>query len=265
MPSEDAKGAGAAAASAAQRARDEDEDGMSLGSILKDRKNKALNAAPASSSKPRPKAGGSNDGSDKRKGPLKPGSAPASGPGSRGVKVKKEEKVEEDDDDDDKPISRRLGGVKKEEKVEEDDDDDDKPITRKLASVKVDKRDPLRIFYESLYKQIPRSEMAQFWMMESGLLPKDEAKKVFDKKQRKSQAQKLSSPAKSAVSVQRSSQTVSIKKKDLSFSVSSKKKTTDVKVLSKQSKKRKDEDTSCGEDSDDDFVISRTKKQRTAN
>ncbi|XP_010061070.2 protein IWS1 homolog A [Eucalyptus grandis] len=313
MPSEDAKAA-ATVAAAAQLARDEDEDGMSLGSMLKDRKNRALNAAPASSSKPRPKAAGgySGDGPDKKKG--------VSGPGFRAVKLKKEEKVEEDDDDDDKPISRKLSSLKREEKVkEEDDDDDDKPITRKLANVKVDKevnvkkkvkqedvktvkvevkrkrsvvvskvetgkkrekkvydlpgqkrdppeeRDPLRIFYESLHKQVPRSEMAQFWMMESGLLPKDEAKKVFEKKQRKGQAPKHSSPAKSAISVQRSSQTMSIKKKDLSSSVYSKKKTTDVKVLSKQPKKPKDEDSSCGEDSDDDFVISKTKRQRTGN
>lgn len=114
MPSEDAK-------TAAQSMKDEDEDGMSLGSILKDRKNKALNASLASSSKPRPKevkvkkeeAGGSNDGSDRKKH-MKSGSVSgsASGPGSRVVKVKKEEKVEEDDDDDDKPISRKMASVK---------------------------------------------------------------------------------------------------------------------------------------------------------
>lgn len=115
------------------------------------------------------------------------------------------------------------------------------------------------IFYVQFYE---KDNSGHCRMMESGLLPKEEAKKVFEKKQRKSQAQKLSSPAKSTVSVKRSSQTVSIKKKDLSSSVSSKKKTTDVKVLSKQPKKRKDEDS---EDSDDDFVISRTKRQRVGN
>ncbi|XP_030446814.1 uncharacterized protein LOC115669819 [Syzygium oleosum] len=296
MPPQDA------AAAAAAAAKDEDEDGMSLGSILKDRKSKALNAALAASPRPRPRevkakkeeAGGSNDGSDKKKGPQKSGSVSASvsGPGSRVVKVKKEEKVEEDDDDDDKPISRKLASVKlgKEvnvkKKVKQEDVKTVKVEVKRKKSTAVSKvepgkkrekkvydlpgqkrdppeeRDPLRIFYESLHQQIPRSEMAQFWMMESGLLPKEEAKKVFEKKQRKSQGQKLSSPAKSAVSVKRSSQTVSIKKKDLSSSVSSKKKTTDVKVLSKQPKKRKDEDS---EDSDDDFVISRTKRQRVGN
>ncbi|XP_030527366.1 protein IWS1 homolog A [Rhodamnia argentea] len=297
MPSEDAK----TAATATQSVKDEDEDGMSLGSILKDRKNKALNASLASSSKPRPKevkvqkeeAGGSNDGSDKKK-PLKSGSVSASGPGSRVVKVKKAEKVEEDDDDD-KPISRKLASVKLDKEVNvkkkvkqeniktvkvelkrKKSTGGSKQETPKKREKKVydlpgqkrdppEERDPLRIFYESLHKQIPRSEMAQFWMMESGLLPREEAKKAFDKKQRKSQAQKLSSPAKSAVSVQRSSQTMSIKKKDLSSSLSSKKKTADVKVLSKQPKRRKDEDRSSGNDSDDDFVISRTKKPRTAN
>ncbi|GAQ82473.1 hypothetical protein KFL_001120170 [Klebsormidium nitens] len=45
-------------------------------------------------------------------------------------------------------------------------------------------RDPLRVFYESLYNQRPESEMAQFWMMEHGLLDEDLAQKVFEKKQK---------------------------------------------------------------------------------
>ncbi|WJX16520.1 non-specific serine/threonine protein kinase [Trifolium repens] len=48
-----------------------------------------------------------------------------------------------------------------------------------------EERDPLRIFYESLSKQIPTSEMAEFWLMEHGMLSPERAKKAFEKKQRK--------------------------------------------------------------------------------
>ncbi|XAR70855.1 hypothetical protein NMG60_11027888 [Bertholletia excelsa] len=46
-----------------------------------------------------------------------------------------------------------------------------------------EERDPLRLFYESLWKQIPSSEMAEFWMMEHGLLSPGRAKKAYEKKQ----------------------------------------------------------------------------------
>lgn len=48
-----------------------------------------------------------------------------------------------------------------------------------------EERDPLRIFYETLYEQRPTSEMAEFWMMEHGLLSPEKAKKAFNKKQKK--------------------------------------------------------------------------------
>ncbi|XP_073103177.1 uncharacterized protein [Elaeis guineensis] len=41
-----------------------------------------------------------------------------------------------------------------------------------------DERDPLRIFFETLYRQLPDNELAATWMMEWGLLPPDEAKMV---------------------------------------------------------------------------------------
>eukprot|EP00252_Welwitschia_mirabilis_P016357 TRINITY_DN36085_c0_g1_i1.p1 TRINITY_DN36085_c0_g1~~TRINITY_DN36085_c0_g1_i1.p1 ORF type:complete len:180 (+),score=41.23 TRINITY_DN36085_c0_g1_i1:204-743(+) len=50
-----------------------------------------------------------------------------------------------------------------------------------------EERDPLRMFYESLYRQIPNSEMATNWMMEHGLLPYEKAKKAFERKQKKQQ------------------------------------------------------------------------------
>ncbi|KAK1372520.1 Ubiquitin carboxyl-terminal hydrolase FAF [Heracleum sosnowskyi] len=69
-----------------------------------------------------------------------------------------------------------------------------------LAGQKYDppeEREPLRIFYESLSKQIPSSEMAEFWMMEHGLLSPDKAKKAYEKKQRKQKQLRLGTPIKS--------------------------------------------------------------------
>ncbi|XP_026448876.1 uncharacterized protein LOC113349165 [Papaver somniferum] len=59
-----------------------------------------------------------------------------------------------------------------------------------LAGQKYDppeEREPLRIFYESLSKQIPSSEMAEFWMMEHGLLSPERAKKAYARKQKRQQ------------------------------------------------------------------------------
>ncbi|KAL3586913.1 hypothetical protein D5086_013780 [Populus alba] len=60
-----------------------------------------------------------------------------------------------------------------------------------------EEREPLRIFYESLSKQIPTSEMAEFWMMEHGLLSLERAKKAHERKQRKQKMQRLGTPIKS--------------------------------------------------------------------
>lgn len=60
-----------------------------------------------------------------------------------------------------------------------------------------EEREPLRIFYESLSKQIPSSEMAEFWLMEHGLLSPDRAKKAFEKKQKKQKQLRLGTPIKS--------------------------------------------------------------------
>ncbi|MED6170706.1 hypothetical protein PIB30_033558 [Stylosanthes scabra] len=59
-----------------------------------------------------------------------------------------------------------------------------------------EQKEPLRIFYESLSKQIPTSEMAEFWLMEHGLLSPDRAKKAFEKKQRKQKEQRTGTPIK---------------------------------------------------------------------
>ncbi|KAK6912741.1 hypothetical protein RJ641_022342 [Dillenia turbinata] len=60
-----------------------------------------------------------------------------------------------------------------------------------------EEREPLRIFYESLSKQIPTSEMAEFWLMEHGLLSPERAKKAYEKKQRKQKQLRMGIPIKS--------------------------------------------------------------------
>ncbi|PIN10541.1 hypothetical protein CDL12_16868 [Handroanthus impetiginosus] len=60
-----------------------------------------------------------------------------------------------------------------------------------------EEREPLRLFYESLSKQIPSSEMAEFWLMEHGLLSPERAKKAYEKKQRKQKVLRTGTPVKS--------------------------------------------------------------------
>ncbi|KAK9043955.1 hypothetical protein V6N11_072278 [Hibiscus sabdariffa] len=59
-----------------------------------------------------------------------------------------------------------------------------------------EEREPLRIFYESLSKQIPTSEMAEFWMMEHGLLSPEKARKAYEKKQRRQKQLRAGTPIK---------------------------------------------------------------------
>lgn len=59
-----------------------------------------------------------------------------------------------------------------------------------------EEREPLRIFYESLSKQIPTSEMAEFWMMEHGLLSPERAKKAYERKQRRQKEIRTGTPIK---------------------------------------------------------------------
>ncbi|KAB2077424.1 hypothetical protein E1A91_A06G100100v1 [Gossypium mustelinum] len=60
-----------------------------------------------------------------------------------------------------------------------------------------EEREPLRIFYESLLKQIPTSEMAEFWMMEHGLLSPEKSRKAYEKKQRRQKQLRTGTPIKS--------------------------------------------------------------------
>ncbi|KAG2625241.1 double-strand break repair protein MRE11-like [Panicum virgatum] len=59
-----------------------------------------------------------------------------------------------------------------------------------------EEREPLRIFYESLSKQIPSSEMAEFWLMEHGLLSPERAKKAYERKQKRQQQVRMGTPIK---------------------------------------------------------------------
>ncbi|XP_031495352.1 uncharacterized protein LOC116260945 isoform X2 [Nymphaea colorata] len=101
-------------------------------------------------------------------------------------------------------------------------------------------RDPLRVFYETLHEQVLTSEMAAVWMMERGLLPEEEAKKVYERKLEKGAQQNIGTPIK-AVTVKKSGNNI---EKEIYASDT---------VLKTSSKKRKS-DTS---DSDDDFVMSK--------
>ncbi|CAJ1973215.1 unnamed protein product [Sphenostylis stenocarpa] len=154
--------------------------------------------------------------------------------------------------------------VKKELKVKKEIDDE-LPLARRTSN---SKKDPLRIFYESLYAQVPHSEMSQIWLMESGLLPKEVARRVFEKKQKKF-PHKLSSPVKAVAGGKSGTKSVSVtvKKKSPTSSVSPlKKKTTN--STSKQSNKRKSKALSSEEDedtdSDDEVILSVAKRRKLA-
>ncbi|CAA2960079.1 Hypothetical predicted protein [Olea europaea subsp. europaea] len=78
-----------------------------------------------------------------------------------------------------------------------------------------EEREPLSIFYESLSKQIPSSEMAEFWLMEHGMLSPERARKAFEKKQRKQKQLRMGTPIKSSTTPPSSSSKPAISKKPL--------------------------------------------------
>ncbi|KAK9136468.1 hypothetical protein Syun_015798 [Stephania yunnanensis] len=164
----------------------------------------------------------------------------------KSAKVKKEEYSDEEDDEPVNKKSSKKGEkdvkVKKKMKKKEEESGVAKKREKKVFDLPGQKRDPpeerdpLRIFYESLYQQVPTSEMAAFWMMESGLLPLEVAKKVYEKKQKKNQQLKLRSPIKAVSSVTKTSRTVTVKKTTSSQGSSVKSKITQSKTTVKQSK-----------------------------
>ncbi|KAJ7297248.1 hypothetical protein O6H91_Y070400 [Diphasiastrum complanatum] len=108
-----------------------------------------------------------------------------------------------------------------------------------------EERDPLRIFYQSLHEQIPTSEMAELWMMEHGLLPKDRAKKAYERKLKRQQQQKLGTPTKPSPSAKQSMRKV---EKDVISNGKSK------TVVTKVFKVNRDDH------SDDEFLLQPKKK-----
>ncbi|KAL5232479.1 hypothetical protein ABZP36_031255 [Zizania latifolia] len=96
-------------------------------------------------------------------------------------------------------------------------------------------REPLRIFYESLSKQIPSSEMAEFWLMEHGLLSPERAKKAYERKQKRQQQIRSGTPIKPSL------------KKD---KPESSKKSSAYNSADSKAKKRADHS-----DDDDDFIV----------
>lgn len=257
---------------------DESDDGMSLGALLQEKRKKFLNVGSKLLSKPKKEEPQGVDGLGK---PPKIDSGSA----SKGTKVKKEERFNSFDDDfEEKPgkkssAAKRDMELKKKKKVKEEEKsksskEESESLKKERKEKKVydlpgqkrdppEERDPLRIFYETLHKQLPNSEMAQFWMMESGLLSKEEAKKVFEKKQKKAPLQKLSSPGKTVSAVKSVMKTAIVKKTVQSSPVSSNKTTkVDSKVVTKLLKKRKSKDESSEDESDDEFIISQSIKKK---
>ncbi|KAH9759086.1 nucleolin [Citrus sinensis] len=254
MPSDDAKAV-------------KKEDEKSLSCMLESRKKKPTNGKVK---KLEPK---DEDDDDDFQKPLKNAASRS--------KVKKENNAIDDDDDDHKPISlknyststkadskevkkKKIKGEEKKSEAQQNG----KKKERKVFDLPGQKReppeerDPLRIFYETLYKQVPHSEMAQLWMMESGLLSFDEAKKVFERKQTKN---KFSSPIKAISAVERNTESVTVKEKPPFSPVSlNRRSTTESKVAAKQSRKRKVDDGSSEDDSDDDFSVKKVVKKPKA-
>ncbi|KAJ4967021.1 hypothetical protein NE237_018870 [Protea cynaroides] len=158
-------------------------------------------------------------------------------------------------------------GPEQEEEEEEEGEVYDLPGQKRHPP---DERDPLRIFYETLYQRLPGSEMAALWMMESGLLPLEEAKKVYKKKQ------KLKSPIKAVASLKRSVDSVTVEKAkakhhdhSLSSPALSVKKSVVVESKSvskcKESSKRKSRDgdgDTWENERDDDFHLAKKKTKK---
>ncbi|XP_075517060.1 uncharacterized protein LOC142551618 isoform X2 [Primulina tabacum] len=103
-----------------------------------------------------------------------------------------------------------------------------------------EERDPLRIFYETLYKQVPTSDMASIWkerMMEFWSTSKGGGKEGFREKTETGTATKAWYPNKTVV-VKKKAESVTVVKKSAGSPVSvQKKKTSSSKVVMKQSKK----------------------------
>ncbi|CAH9106287.1 unnamed protein product [Cuscuta epithymum] len=107
-----------------------------------------------------------------------------------------------------------------------------------------EEREPLRLFYESLSRQIPSSEMAEFWLMEHGLLSPERAKKAFEKKQRKQKQLRTGTPVKSPL---------------LPLSIGNSKET---QLVPKNGEIKGKQQIKYDSDDDDDFILSPKRRKR---
>ncbi|CAN1163330.1 hypothetical protein LINPERPRIM_LOCUS32602 [Linum perenne] len=282
MPSEDSKPA------KKEMTDDDDLDDRSLSSIMQARRKNPTNAGTLTP-KSLPKSAKLEKEEDDFDQPIKPKGS--SHPKPKITKVKKEDVEDDSDDEDEKPISKRISASKADKKelnnkkVKKNEEDkakgsaaaeqngkkekEEKKKEKKLYDLPgqrrdpPEERDPLRIFYETLYEQVPNSEMAQFWMMESGLLPKDLAQKVYEKKLKKKN-NKLSSPMKRETpTAKKANGSSTATKKKTPPPPSAKSKTVPSKDAPKDSKKRK-ANSDSDEDSDDDFVVNAVSKKQRA-
>ncbi|CAI0435699.1 unnamed protein product [Linum tenue] len=271
MPSEDSKPV----------KQESEDDERSLSSMVLARRKNPTNAGTVTP-KPRPKPAKVKKDDEDFDGAVKPKK------GSSQVRSKAAAKLKKEEEDDEKPIARRSSAskpakkessVKKQKKTEvvkgkgsagtQQNGTKKEKKVYSLPGQKRDppeERDPLRIFYETLYKQIPNSEMAQVWMMESGLLPKDKAQKVLDMKLKKKN-QKFASPMKKGTPTTKKSNGATDTKKKPSpspVSTSAKGKTAPSKVTAKESNKKRKASSDSDNDSDDDFVVNVMSKRQRA-
>ncbi|RDX90123.1 hypothetical protein CR513_28035 [Mucuna pruriens] len=111
-----------------------------------------------------------------------------------------------------------------------------------------EQKEPLRVFYESLSKQIPTSEMAEFWLMEHGLLSPERAKRAFEKKQRKQKEIRIGTPVKPSKSATKTE--TSQKQKQAS-------KNGDIKANKRIVESSEDDDN----DDDNEFILSHKRRK----
>lgn len=122
-----------------------------------------------------------------------------------------------------------------------------------------EEKEPLRIFYESLSKQIPTSEMAEFWLMEHGLLSPQKAKKAFEKKQRKQKELRSGTPIKSSSKPPTKTGT-SQKQPQRSNNAGTSQK-PQPKSNNGDIKAKRKIDTDSDDDDDDDFILSHKRRK----
>ncbi|CAL4913558.1 unnamed protein product [Urochloa decumbens] len=286
MAGDDAAAAGTAAVRRTLKEEEEDDDDLDNVPIALSRSKKAGNANAS-------KAKMEEEDDDEDNLPIshsraKKGNEKQKGTVNSNAKASKAKKQEvQSDDDDFMPNSQKKNSNAKASKVKKLKDEDledlkgDKKRKKrvgvkegaKVTVVKGEKakkekkvydmpgqkhdppaeRDPLRIFYESLYEQVPTSDMAAIWLMEWGLLPLDVARKVFEKKQ----GQKFKSPVKTTVSKRKPTTPTKTPASSAMKSISAKN-----SAGKPTSQKKRKASSDSDDDDDDDFMAPKAKTKR---